>query len=317
MAPLDPTDLLDLYWAGRTHARHPARPDPGRTTASSGGSSSARATDLPEPLRRSRCAARAAGPGACCRCRRPSPARTAREEHEARLGLRRLRRGRAARPRRSPPARRRSWPPLRRIMRTHAADAAAPPDPPDGVGAAHGRAPGPAAHGARDDAHCTASRPSCSGAARRLRAAAADPHPRRVRARWPTTRATCCSSPTPPSAAADRVEVFCFGTRLTRITRELEHRRPDEALDRAAEAVFDWEGGTRIGDSLDAFVRDWGRRGLCRGGIVVICSDGLDRGDPERAGDRDGAAVPAVPPDRLDEPAQGRSTRTSGRARSG
>ena len=45
--------------------------------------------------------------------------------------------------------------------------------------------------------------------------------------------------------------------------------------------MFDWEGGTRIGQSLDAFVRDWGRRGLCRGGIVVICSDGLDRGDPE------------------------------------
>ena len=80
--------------------------------------------------------------------------------------------------------------------------------------------------------------------------------------------------------AAARVEVFCFGTRLTRITRELEHRRPDEALERAAKAVFDWEGGTRIGGALDAFVRDWGRRGLCRGGIVVICSDGLDRGDP-------------------------------------
>jgi uncharacterized protein with von Willebrand factor type A (vWA) domain len=83
------------------------------------------------------------------------------------------------------------------------------------------------------------------------------------------------------SRANTRVEVFCFGTRLTRITRELDHRRPDEALDRAAKAVFDWEGGTRIGDSLDAFVRDWGRRGICRGGIVVICSDGLDRGDPD------------------------------------
>jgi uncharacterized protein with von Willebrand factor type A (vWA) domain len=80
--------------------------------------------------------------------------------------------------------------------------------------------------------------------------------------------------------AAARVEVFCFGTRLTRVTRALQHRRPDEALDLAAKAVFDWEGGTRIGDSLDAFVRDWGRRGLCRGGVVVICSDGLDRGDP-------------------------------------
>ncbi|MBO0788855.1 MAG: VWA domain-containing protein, partial [Actinobacteria bacterium] len=81
--------------------------------------------------------------------------------------------------------------------------------------------------------------------------------------------------------AAARVEVFCFGTRLTRITRALATRNPDSALAQAAQVVFDWEGGTRIGASLDSFVRDWGRRGLCRGGVVVICSDGLDRGDPE------------------------------------
>ena len=80
--------------------------------------------------------------------------------------------------------------------------------------------------------------------------------------------------------SAGRVEVFCFGTRLTRVTGAMECRRPDEALERAARAAFDWDGGTRIGDSLDAFVRGWARRGLCRGGIVVICSDGLDRGDP-------------------------------------
>jgi uncharacterized protein len=82
-----------------------------------------------------------------------------------------------------------------------------------------------------------------------------------------------------PSAA--RVEVFCFGTRLTRITRELSRQRIDAALDEAARTVVDWEGGTQIGRSLDTFVRQWGRRGLCRGGVVVICSDGLDRGDPE------------------------------------
>jgi uncharacterized protein with von Willebrand factor type A (vWA) domain len=82
------------------------------------------------------------------------------------------------------------------------------------------------------------------------------------------------------SRAASRVEVFCFGTRLTRVTGALDSRHPDEALRRAAQAAFDWDGGTRIGDSLDAFVRNWGRRGLCRGGVVVICSDGLDRGDP-------------------------------------
>jgi uncharacterized protein len=81
---------------------------------------------------------------------------------------------------------------------------------------------------------------------------------------------------------AGRVEVFCFGTRLTRITRALEHRRPDSALERAAQTVVDWEGGTRIGECLDTFVRRWGRNGLCRGGVVVICSDGLDRGDPAR-----------------------------------
>jgi uncharacterized protein len=80
--------------------------------------------------------------------------------------------------------------------------------------------------------------------------------------------------------AAARVEVFCFGTRLTRLTKALDHRRPDAALDLAARTAFDWEGGTRIGASLDTFVRDFGRRGVCRGGIVVICSDGLDRGDP-------------------------------------
>ena len=81
--------------------------------------------------------------------------------------------------------------------------------------------------------------------------------------------------------AAARVEVFCFGTRLTRVTKALQTRRPDDALERAAREVFDWEGGTRIGESLDSFVRDWGRRGMCRGGVVVICSDGLDRGDPD------------------------------------
>ena len=83
------------------------------------------------------------------------------------------------------------------------------------------------------------------------------------------------------SHAAAKVEVFCFGTRLTRITGALAHRSPDQALAEATKVVWDWEGGTRIGASLDAFVRDWGRRGLCRGGVVVVCSDGLDRGDPD------------------------------------
>jgi uncharacterized protein len=82
------------------------------------------------------------------------------------------------------------------------------------------------------------------------------------------------------AASGTRVEVFCFGTRLTRVTGAMASRRPDSALDRAARVAFDWDGGTRIGDSLAAFVRDHARRGLARGGIVVVCSDGLDRGDP-------------------------------------
>jgi hypothetical protein len=81
--------------------------------------------------------------------------------------------------------------------------------------------------------------------------------------------------------AAAKVEVFCFGTRLTRITRQLQLRRPDTALEQAAQAVVDWDGGTRIGESLDTFIRSYGRSGLARGAVVVICSDGLDRGDPE------------------------------------
>ncbi len=81
--------------------------------------------------------------------------------------------------------------------------------------------------------------------------------------------------------AAAKVEVFAFGTRLTRITRELTPQKVDAALDEAARSVLDWDGGTRIGRSLDTFLKKWGRNGLCRGGVVVICSDGLDRGDPE------------------------------------
>jgi uncharacterized protein with von Willebrand factor type A (vWA) domain len=80
---------------------------------------------------------------------------------------------------------------------------------------------------------------------------------------------------------SSKVEAFCFGTRLTRITPALQKRDPDHAIAEASKAVLDWEGGTKIGESLDKFVRTWGRRGLCRGAIVVICSDGLERGDPE------------------------------------
>jgi uncharacterized protein with von Willebrand factor type A (vWA) domain len=78
-----------------------------------------------------------------------------------------------------------------------------------------------------------------------------------------------------------RVEVFCFGTRLTRVSSALARRDPDAALRQAAETVVDWEGGTRIGDSLREYLSTWAWRGGCRGAVVVICSDGLERGDPE------------------------------------
>jgi uncharacterized protein with von Willebrand factor type A (vWA) domain len=79
-----------------------------------------------------------------------------------------------------------------------------------------------------------------------------------------------------------KVDVFCFGTRLTRITRSLDRRSPDEAMRKAGESVLDWDGGTRIGDSLKAFTREARKSRLGRGAIVVICSDGLDRGEPQQ-----------------------------------
>jgi uncharacterized protein len=82
-------------------------------------------------------------------------------------------------------------------------------------------------------------------------------------------------------AARRRVEAFVFGTRLTRVTGELAGRDPDRALDRAAGAAEDWSGGTRIGEALATLNREHGRR-LGRGAIVVLLSDGWDRGDPQQ-----------------------------------
>lgn len=76
------------------------------------------------------------------------------------------------------------------------------------------------------------------------------------------------------------VETFVFGTRLTRITRQLRVRDTDQALLEVSGEVMDWGGGTRIGDSIAHFNRQWGRRVLGHGAIVVIISDGWDRGDP-------------------------------------
>jgi uncharacterized protein with von Willebrand factor type A (vWA) domain len=81
-------------------------------------------------------------------------------------------------------------------------------------------------------------------------------------------------------AAGRGVETFVFGTRLTRLTPELATRDPETALAAAAERVTDWAGGTRIGESLKAYNDLWGRRALTRGAVIVILSDGCERGDP-------------------------------------
>ncbi len=79
----------------------------------------------------------------------------------------------------------------------------------------------------------------------------------------------------------DRVEAFVFSTRLTRITRQLAHRDVDDAMDAVEGRVQDWGGGTRTGEALHGFNFHWARRVLGRGAVVMIISDGWDRGDPQ------------------------------------
>ena len=80
---------------------------------------------------------------------------------------------------------------------------------------------------------------------------------------------------------AVRAEAFLFATRLTRVSRQLRVSSPELALGKAVRAAEDYAGGTRIGDALRAFNDGWGRRGLARGAVVVIVSDGWDAGDPD------------------------------------
>ena len=86
---------------------------------------------------------------------------------------------------------------------------------------------------------------------------------------------TCAAGSSPDA------EAFVFATRLTRLTRALASRNPERAIQRAAAAAPDWSSGTRIGDALKAFNDLHGRRGMARGAVVVILSDGWERGDPQ------------------------------------
>src|SRR5215207_7944375 len=86
------------------------------------------------------------------------------------------------------------------------------------------------------------------------------------------------------AGSARDAEAFVFATRLTRLTRALRSRSPERAIQRAAAVAPDWSSGTRIGDALKAFNDRHGRRGVARGAVVVILSDGWERGDPALVG---------------------------------
>lgn len=88
------------------------------------------------------------------------------------------------------------------------------------------------------------------------------------------------------SSAGGDVEVFTLGTRLTRITRPLRLRDPERALAAAGDVVPDWSGGTRLGETLQAFLDRHGQRGMARGAAVVVFSDGWERGEPQLLGEQ-------------------------------
>jgi hypothetical protein len=90
----------------------------------------------------------------------------------------------------------------------------------------------------------------------------------------------------PGGAGTGRVETFTIGTRLTHLTRALRERDPERALVAAGQTVPDWSGGTRLGETLKIFLDRWGQRGMARGAVVVVCSDGWERGDPRLLADQ-------------------------------
>ena len=85
---------------------------------------------------------------------------------------------------------------------------------------------------------------------------------------------------------APRVEVFTLGTRLTHVTRAMRQRDPDRAIVAAGDTVPDWSGGTRLGETLKTFLDRWGQRGMARGAVVVVFSDGWERGDATLLGEQ-------------------------------
>ena len=106
------------------------------------------------------------------------------------------------------------------------------------------------------------------------------------------------------SAASEvRTESFVFGTRLTRVTRLLRDRDRDRALARVSDSVNDWAGGTRIGESFRTFNQHWARRSLRTSGVVIVVSDGWDRGDPALVATETARLAPQLPSPGLAQPA--------------
>jgi uncharacterized protein with von Willebrand factor type A (vWA) domain len=90
----------------------------------------------------------------------------------------------------------------------------------------------------------------------------------------------------PPAGTSEAVEVFTVGTRLTHLTRAMRLRDPERAIVAASRTVPDWSGGTRLGETLKVFLDRWGQRGMARGAVVVVFSDGWERGDPALLGEQ-------------------------------
>ena len=295
MTPLDPTDLLDLYWAGRATlvGRHSDdgvydqvfrryflgqdAPAAGQLTLDAESVAEAEATLVmpgtePEEAREDeeRPVLGWMASGVDALKHRSFTACTPDELAALRRIMTRMR----------------LTPPRRRTRRTR---------PATGGGSAR-----PARDHQGNDAHARGTARSAVLPAAQDQAAAADPDPRRLRV---DGRLLAASAPVRAHGPARSGEGR--GVLLRHQAHSRHHRRsstggPTRPSAQAARTVVDWDGGTRIGQSLDTFIRRWGRGGsLCRGGVVVICSDGLDRGDPESARRRDGQAVEVVLPDRV------------------
>ncbi|MQA33551.1 vWA domain-containing protein [Modestobacter roseus] len=153
------------------------------------------------------------------------------------------------------------------------------------------RAPSP--HGAVDAGRTVRAALRDGGEVRRLAHHRARPRPRRVvllvdvsGSMSPYADALLRFAHAAVRARPASTEVFTIGTRLTRVTRELRLRDPDRALAAGGAAIPDWSGGTRIGEVLKAFLDRWGQRGTARGAVVVVCSDGWERGGAELLGEQ-------------------------------